>query len=223
MPFHLVMWCLFVGCGAVNAADRLPDDINSLIEVLAISNEPAGNEPIYTPTPGTPKNDPRLLAIQAAEKLTKQGTNAFPKLLEHLNDNRQSVAFRRVIPHDVGDACFCIIRGQIFNLPGDYKGSFYRVGADEKLHARPLFFKPALFDRKTLPKWLEQRKDKTLQEMQIEALTWLIEQERKIGFRNVEGKEAYLYPLERRLDDIKTGRPLKVSGRKTPKNPFDDL
>jgi hypothetical protein len=217
----ILLSCLLVGHGVIVAAEQLPDDIGGLIELLAISNQAAGNEPILTPSKDTPRDDPRVQAFAAAAELEKKGNSVFPQLLQHLDDKRQSVAFRRVIPHDVGDACFCIIRVQIFPVPRDYKGSFYRSGADGKLHARPLFFEPALFDKATLPKWLEKRKDKSLREMQIEALTWLIDQERKIGFRNEKDKALYLFPLERRLDEIKTGKPLTEPGKKAPQNPFE--
>jgi hypothetical protein len=216
----VLIWSLSVG-GAANAEGRLPDDIDGLIELLAISDKPAGNEPIYTPGPETPRNDPRWLAIDAAEGLRKKGVAAFPNLVQHLDDKRQSVAFRSVIPHDVGDACFCIIREQVFSLPKDYRRSYNRTGADTKSRPRPYFIEPVLFDHSTLPKWLEQRKDKSLREMQIEALTWLIEEERKIGFRNEEDKRAYLDPLERRLGEIKAGKPLTEPRKKAERNPFE--
>lgn len=215
------MICLLIGCGGTHANERVSDDVDQLIDLLAISAKPAGNDPIYSPTPATPRNDPRVLAITAAERLTKKGKRAYPKLLEHLDDNRQSVAFRRVIPHDVGDACFCIIRNQIFPLPQDYRGSFYRTGSDNTLHARPFFLKPALFDRRTLPKWLDERKDKTLRDMQIEALSWLIAQERTIGFRIEKDKADFLYPLERRLEEIESGKPWTNPDELTSDNPFE--
>src|SRR6185436_17545259 len=85
-------------------AELTPDDtrIAELISRLAISQEPAGEEPIYTRTKDTPKTDKRVIAYDAAERLREFGTKAFPALLKSLDDRRQSVAFRRVVPHDVG-------------------------------------------------------------------------------------------------------------------------
>ena len=51
---------------------------------------------------------------------------------------------------------------------------------------------------------MEERKEKSLGEIQIEALQWLIEQEKQIGFQNEEDKEHFLYPLERQLETIRT-------------------
>ena len=181
-------------------------EIEALIEQLAISQEQAGDQPIYTPTRDTPRTDKRVCAYDAAEKLKSYGKEGFPYLLKHLHDSRQSVAFRRVLPSTVGDACFCIIREQVFNLPFDYEGSIYRTGVDGESHPRPCFFKPVLLSYETIEPWLNERKNKSLSDMQIEALTWLIEEEKKIGFVNEEVKYLYLYPLERQLKEIKNGQ-----------------
>ena len=178
-------------------------EIEALIEKLAISDQPAGQDPIYTPPKDTPRTDKRVVAYDAASKLKSYGKKAFPYLLKHFDDKRQSVAFRRVIPHDVGDACYCIICSQIFYLPQDYRGSFYRTGADGKTHERAYFSNDGLFTCDTIESWLEERKEKSLEEMQIEALQWLIEQEKQIGFRNEEDKDNFLYPLERQLAEVK--------------------
>jgi hypothetical protein len=140
-----------------------------------------------------------VIAYDAAGELEKYGKRAFPFLLKHMDDKRQSVAFRRVIPHDVADACFCIIRDQVFCLPDDYRGSIYRTGADGKMHERAYFSDPDLFTHQTIGPWLDARKDRSLEAMQVEALEWLIDQEKRIGFQDEEARKQFLHPLERQL------------------------
>ncbi len=115
---------LLAGCSRTKPVPQpttdIASEIKALIEKLAISNEPAADAPVYTPSIDTPKSDPKAAAYAAAERIRTYGKDAFPYLLKHLDDQRQSVAFRRVLPSTVGDACFCIIRDQVFNLPKDY-------------------------------------------------------------------------------------------------------
>jgi hypothetical protein len=176
--------------------------IGALIEKLAISQEPAEFRPVYTPSKDTPRSDPRVIAFEAAERLRECGKDAFPGLLAHLEDDRQSVAFVCRLPADVGLACFTIIEGMVYGLPGDYRGSLHREGADGQLHERVLFAKPAMFDPNSAEAWLDAREDKSLTEIQVEALEWLIEQEKQIGFPTEEDRELYLYPLERQRDRL---------------------
>jgi hypothetical protein len=177
--------------------------MEDLVEALAISQEAASTSPVYTPSKDTPRNDTRVIAHEAARELERRGKAAFPVLLAHLGDGRQSIALRRTLPSTVGDACFCLIERQVFNLPEDYRGSMYRVGADGMQHERPLFLAPGMFDTSTVAGWLGQREHATLAELQTEALAWLIEQEKKIGFRSHEDRESYLCPLERQLTRVK--------------------
>jgi hypothetical protein len=179
-------------------------EIERLIEQLAISDKPAAMAPVYTPSIDTPRTDRRVIAIEAAKKLKTYGKAAFPFLLAHLDDNRQSIACRRIIPQTVGLACLCIIEDQIIALPSDYQGSFMRKGKDGESHPRPVFMKPYLFTSETVAQYLEDRKDKSLEEMQVEALEWLIEQEKKIGFYSEEQENEILGPLRRQLQQIKS-------------------
>lgn len=178
-------------------------EIEALIEKLAISSEPAIDGPVFTPMEGTPSNDPRVIAYEAAAKLAELGDVAFPQLLAHQHDERQSVAFRRVLRHTVGLACYSIVEDAIYNLPDDYRGSFYREGADGQLHERPRFLAPGVFERDTVEAWLAERQGQSLTELQIEALEWLIEQETRIGFVNEADRHEMLGPLQRQLARLK--------------------
>jgi hypothetical protein len=124
---------------ALDEQQALSVRIPKLIERLAISQEKADDAPIFTPSRDAPRTDPRVIAYDAIRRLQENGATAFPFLVNHLKDHRQSVAMRRVIPHDVGDACYCIITRQLYALPDGYGGSFYRKGRDGKLHERSVF------------------------------------------------------------------------------------
>jgi hypothetical protein len=178
-------------------------EIAELIEKLAISNEPAANSPVFTPLQGTPDTDPRVIAYDAAAKLREYGKDAFPQLLANQHDGRQSIALRRVIPHTAGYACYCIVENTLYNLPPDYQGSFYRTGADGELHPRPRFLTEGIFTPDTIDAWLKEREGKSLAEMQIEILEWLIEEERRIGFPTEEDREETLSPLERQVQQLR--------------------
>jgi len=186
--------------------------IAALIEKRAISQDEATDEPVYTPSIDTPTSDPRGQAFEAAEELTAYGRTAFPALIAHFDDRRQSVAFRRTNRATVGLACFAIIEDQVYPTPSDYRGSFYRTGADGKTHERPLFLKPGLFDRSTAAVWLAAREHKSLLEIQIEALTWLIGEENGIGCPEEKDRELYVYPLQRQLERLKRQLPRPASG-----------
>jgi hypothetical protein len=176
--------------------------IRDLIEKLAISNEVASPDPIYTPLPGTPQSDPRFIAMRTGKELEKYGMEAFPYLLASFGDQRQSVAFRRVLPSTVGDACFCIIMWQIIPLLPNYRGSFFRTGADGKMHAHPVRSKH-LFEPETLNDWLAARPNRSLPQLQLEAIEWVLAEEEKIGFRTPREEATYIAPLREERDKIR--------------------
>ena len=138
--------------------------------------------------------------INAVYRLYRYGKAAFPYLIEYLDDGRPSnTALKAKLPITVAGTCIDIIEGMIFNLPDDYPITFGRMGSDGKNHRRPLTTGPELFNSRTIEAWLEERNDKRLIDLQIEALQWLIEQEKEISFATEEDKEKYLYPLENHL------------------------
>ena len=206
----LIVGTLVSGCESrkQGASDRgtnleqpaAKESIDALIERLAISQDAAADAPVYTPSVDTPGDDPRVNPYDAAEQLKAYGKEAFPRLLEMFDDDRQSVCFRRMIPCTVGLACFSIIEDEIFLLPDGYSGSFGRTGADGKMHDRPLFFAPKLFEMDTVAQWLAQREDRSLTELRIEALEWLVAEETKIGFQNEADRKDILDPLTRQLE-----------------------
>lgn len=174
-------------------------EIEALIDKLAISDQPAGDHIIFTPSIDTPKDDKRVIAYEAIKKLMSCGKRTFPYLIKKFDDNRQSVAIKPKIPITVGGTCYHIIEQMIFDLPEDYQGSYLRIGADGQYHNRPYSLGQDLFTWDTIEAWLEERKNKSLEEIQIEALEWMIEREKEIGFQNKEDMKEILTPLEKQL------------------------
>ena len=118
----------------------------------------------------------------AIEEMKGYSKAAFPYLLDHLQDSRAAwtACGRRVTRASVGDVCFWLVIDQIICLPQDYRGSFGRYGSDGKVHERPYYLDQIEpFTKSAIKEWVEQRKNKTLREMQIEALEWFIAEEKK--------------------------------------------
>jgi len=197
---------LFFALASLHATGVESDDgyIKDLISRLAISEQPAGMSPIFTPSIDTPKTDKRVIAYDAVKQLLALGVKAFPALIASIDDHRQSIALRAMIPHDVGLACFCIIQEQVEDFPSTYR--FERTGA--------LFKKcnqPEALSRSTIKEWWSVRAGRPLLALQIEALEWTIAQEKQIGFVSQKQKTEILTPLETRLKELKTAEAEPVS------------
>lgn len=134
----------------------------------------------------------------AVRKLTGLGLSAFPELIARLNDPRPALPFRNVLPGTVGDACYCILSGQLYALPRDYPASLFRRGKNGELQARPTTERH-LFTAESLPTWLASRKDKTMAELQLETFTWVYNVEWSIGTSSKDEFNKYITPLENAL------------------------
>jgi hypothetical protein len=189
------------------------EEIRALVEKLAISDQPAVMEPpvlsFSTDTMETGRGvivfDARekiKIAYDAADKIKTYGKKAFPVLLEHLHDRREAVPFRAALPCDVGLACCTIIEELVLPLPEDYHWTYGWKGSDGQIHGCPII-QPGVFGSETVDSWLKAREDKTLEEIQVETLEWLIGEEKKIGFQFPEDRRMYLDPLERELGRVR--------------------
>ena len=194
---------MLLGCGRPHdmppsvGVDSRPsaEVIENLIDELAISSDPTDDV-----------GDRRARAYAVVEELSALGKLAFPHLLEHLDDNRESVELQRLNRRQyVGEACYCIIAYQILDIPPNYAFPIFRTGADGKSHARPFAVEQDLFDSSTITAWLKQRESEPLAALQVEALEWLLEQEDKIGYPDYKSKATFHDPLIRHLESIKAG------------------
>lgn len=198
--------------------------IRSLIEQLVMSDEPAANQPMRAPpvaqfpdarafANGAPAK-PDVDAQQAADyrkgfeacqtafrKLAELKMAAFPLLVEHLDDNRQSINFRNhSLGNSVGDACRWNIYYQLVDTPENYSQYGYgRPGRDGKDHPRPAWDGTPFDAAGGLRQWLEANKSLTYPAMQIKCLQWFLEKEKAIGARDAESYFITILPLEVRI------------------------
>jgi hypothetical protein len=192
MKIHTLIFILHCIAASSGFAQDNQEKIAALINELAVEGV----------VQGRPNPDP----YKAAWQLRKFGAEALPLLAKGLSDKRGSAPFLRVRDQTVGVACKSIIIDMIYALPDSYPGSFYRKNVDGELSERPVFFKHiwgSIGEDEKLVRWLEDRKKKTLKEIQIECLTWALGIEKQIGAVDGEERANYLDPLEKRLDQLR--------------------
>lgn len=192
MKIHTLIFILHCIAASSGFAQDNQEKVAALINELAVEGA----------VQGQPHPDP----YKAAWKLRKFGAEALPLLVKGLNDKRGSVPFLRVRDQTVGVACKSIIIDMIYALPDSYPGTFYRKNVDGELSERPVFLNHIwgnIGEDEKLVRWLENRKKKSLKEIQIECLTWAFGIEKQIGAVDAEERAKYLDPLEKRLDQLK--------------------
>lgn len=141
------------------------------------------------------------ICYDAFKKLFEFKGLAFPILIEHLDDKRESIHFRNhYLGHSVGDACYWNIYFQLLDRPKDYSRYGYsRKGRDGKSHPKPVWKGKPFDDAGGLRKWLIANKDLSYTEQQIKCLKWLLEKEKKIGAPDAESYFINILPLEIRI------------------------
>ncbi len=150
--------------------------------------------------------------VDAAQReLAALGKDAFPVLIEHLDDQEYSQTFITSLLQDfsVGQVCFMLIESQV-HLTGTGYGA--RVGADGESHAYPRYFAQYCgkdwYTQEGVRLWWSEHRHLSLREMQIEALEWAIAQERTIGFVDAADEERVLAPSLSMLEKLKNNEPL---------------
>lgn len=152
--------------------------------------------------------------MNAFEKLFELRALAFPVLIEHLDDKRQSINFRNhSVGNSVGHACYWNIYYQLQDRPPNYsKYGYSRTGRDGKEHPKPYWEGSPFDDAGGLKKWLEQNRNLTYPEMQVKCLEWLLAKERAIGACDAESYFVNILPLEIRILERKQEAGQNVAG-----------
>lgn len=179
-------------------------EITRLIDQLVFVSGAAPNQPVLSP--GVRDNSDeyraRFTACQKAySQLAALGEVAFPQLIEHFEDKRESINFRNhYIEHAVGDACYWIVFGQLQDRPANYSEYGYsRKGRDGQDHPKP-YWSGSPFDKAGgLKPWLEQHKALSLRQKQVVCLSWLLQGEKAIGASDAESYYTNILPLEIRI------------------------
>ena len=191
--------------------------IESLIDQLVFSAGDASNEPVFSPGVKDKSHEysQRFKKVQDAfEALTKLKARAFPVLVKHLDDKRQSINFRNhYMGNSVGDACMWNLCFQLQDRPMGYsKYGYQRKGKDGKDHPKPYWEGTPFDDAGGIAKWLEQNMDLTYPEMQIKCLNWLLDGEKTIGAFDLESYFENILPLEIQIlkRQLETGADVKA-------------
>lgn len=186
------------------ATEQQRAQISALIEDLVFENKPANNQPVYSPgvEDESVEYQQRFKKCQDAfAELSALKEVAFPQLVEHLSDERQSINFRNHdLRNSVGAACYFIIYYQLQDRPDDYSSyGFQRQGRDGMLHPKPYWEGTPFDDAGGVQQWLELNKELSYPEMQIKCLRWLLEREKAIGISDAESYFVNVLPLEVRI------------------------
>ncbi|MBC7856106.1 MAG: hypothetical protein IAF94_21970 [Pirellulaceae bacterium] len=166
-----------------------------------------------------PKSEPRIdfpddydhkaqsKVEEAIEALKSLGKAAFPILIEHADDPQysKSISSAVLLSRSVGEVCGDLVEDQVDLSPMNYKSRKGKNGKHHGFHRDYFgkYWKGVKSRREMLEKWWMENSDKSLQEMQIEALESAISDEKAIGFPTKRDEEFYLKPLEKNLKDVR--------------------
>jgi hypothetical protein len=185
-------------------------EIKALIDQLASSNpEPIINKRGF-PSIDLPKGFDRKKQAKvrlARSKLVDLGPVAFPYLIESGNDKRYSQTTSNGLSgwyynETVGVVCRTIILDQLQPY-----GYWQQVGDDPRSKPkRPSYPGHFLESQKLAKEWWEKNKDKSLYQMQLDVLDWIIVEEAKRPRDFTDKEKQYLEKL--RKDLVKSGKPL---------------
>jgi hypothetical protein len=182
------------------------EEIRALIDMLVSPKTAAPNPITYKDLEAS--KDQR----EAFLKLRQVGLAAFPLLIERFDDDRYSFTFETPssdMNYSVGRACQAVLRDYI--TLGTYDLAMPN-GADD-----PMFIKrrPSyvahfnLFDKRTAQEWWEQRKNKSLKELQLETLEWTIAEEAKNPKDFTDRERKFLDTCLKNLRDRPEARKLQ--------------
>ena len=199
--------------------------IRELIQQLVFADRPANNQHVVNPnmkivvdgtstTVGGESEDADKrrqrfnVCLEAFNELYEMKPLAIPYLVEHLDDERQSIDFRNhYVGNSVGDACYWNIYYQLVDQPEDYSEyGWQREGRDGKDHPKPYWEGTPfgdLGDSEALKQWLKENRNLSYEEMQIKCLQWLLDRERLIGALDADSYFLNILPLEIRILELR--------------------
>lgn len=202
----MIMLILMVTCG-LDADGTTEKQIQALVEKLASKNSPPARNAEFSQRLDRPKDwkDRHEQAVRDARKqLLDFGKTAFPVLLDNLGDERYSLteSYSIEVNHTVGQVCGIIIKDNVDRAGIRYKS---RIGADGRNHQPPDFISQKY--QGDLKRWWRDNRAKSLREMRVDVLKWVIAEEKRIGTSPMESKwhERYVAELAEKLKDMEAG------------------
>ena len=181
MRYAAILITLFVivasVCGAQETVDK--ETVDSLVARLASKNKPPrilGPSAVYPK--GYDKEDQEDVFL-AYRELRELGPKAFRFIIPHLDDKRYSLTAdggAANVNFTVGQLCFKAIDLQL----QPYKTYSRGEGDPRNRPRRPHYLaKLDLGDPAKTQSWIDSLENKTLLQLQIEVLEWVIEEESK--------------------------------------------
>jgi hypothetical protein len=191
-------------------------EIRALIEQLVSPNRKPKVQEGDSAATGLPRDFDRVKQQQvgrAISKLLRLGPQAFPFLIERWGDQRYCLtasdgASGAFLHKTVGDICRAILFSQL--QPYGYwpEGGY---NPDRRPPAyRPLYPSTFLGSKESAKRWWENNKRKTLAQMQLEALDWVIAEEAKRPGKFKDEERKHLQQLRQKL--VQGDKPLSVQG-----------
>lgn len=163
--------CLHAQEAPTNAGRPSPTQIKNWIAELANRDAKPFTEPYVLKPPRNVSRESLEIVKNAYDKLSANAPEALPALIDSLEDERysyyQESPSGAFLCHTVGEACYSIIVANI---------EIYRKHAtvlDRTEKPRTVHFIGAMGGSR---KWLADRKNRSLFEMQREALEWALKQ-----------------------------------------------
>lgn len=206
----LVIGFFVAGCVAVRSQEpsALTDrEIAALVEFLVSPNAaPKTKESTAVWPPGFDVGEQRKVH-GAYERLLNAGMPAIPHLLQREKDDRYCLTVRYDSEKNMSVASVCreIVVSQLqpfgpFTVESKYQG---------KREWRPWYPEAFLADGKAAA-WWEKNKHKSLYQVQLEVVEWVILEESKQPTKYSEQEKKHLQEIRKEL--VEGGQPLK-SGR----------
>ncbi len=178
----LMMVCVFFGSlGSAQDKDVNPVDVAKMINALSSDNptpkERSGPDLKFPTGYDRKKQEPVLNALS---QLKAMGPAAFKSLIDNWGDERYSLTYSVGINGymdnaTVGKMCKVILYDQIQPY-----GIWPETDDDPRgKPKRPSYPSVFLADAKQATKWLEQNRNKSLYEIQLLVVDWVIDQEKR--------------------------------------------
>lgn len=185
-------------------------EIKALIEKLASPNETPkldGQDAVYPPTYD---RQAQIKVERAWQSLYELGLSTFPYLFQSIADKRYSYTRdggAADVNLSVGDQCRAILKSYL----QPYGHQFTAGVSDPRfVPHRPSYFRNYDLDNpKSAAKWWESRKEKSLRELQIETLEWVIAEEAKRPKDYIDKEREYLSDVLKKLKNGKEPLPPK--------------
>jgi hypothetical protein len=181
---------------------------------------------LYEPSPEALKELQGYAKVRtdSFKRLTAFNELAFPILASHLDDERPSrMHWNHTFARTVGAICYRVIHDQLTEFPPGYtEYGLQRTGRDGKGHLKP-YWEGTPYDQSGgLKNWLQQNQTLTYTEKRIKCLTWLLDEEKKIGVIDHYSYYVNIQPLELEILKLKAeggqGRDRAGSRPRTVKN-----